>query len=120
MSPHTRSKYTQYHSHNSSHMHGYFLHPQFKMQAKGSTSTLQDAPKDNNSGEGPKCRLPQWLRANCEAFITITIILGYTVYLHVLELSLNSACPTPTITEVEQGFTFVIPDINVLCGQERD
>ena len=56
------------------------LHPQFKMQAKVGASTLQNAPKDN-SGKGPKCRLPQWLRANCEAFITkTTIILGYTIY----------------------------------------
>ena len=83
VSSRTRSKYTQCCSHNSGHEHRYFLHPQFKMQAKGSASTLQDAPKDNNSGEGPKCRLPQWLGANCEVFIiTTTIILGYTIYLH--------------------------------------
>ena len=64
-------------------MHQYFQHPHFKMHVKGGTSTLQDVPKDNNSGEGPKISLPQWLRANCGVFIiTTTIILGYTVYLH--------------------------------------
>ena len=80
VSSHTRSKLTLCRSHNSSYTHRFFLHPQFKMQAKVGTFTLQDVPKDNNSGEGPKCSLPQWLRANCEAFITTTIISGYTVY----------------------------------------
>ena len=82
VSSHTRSKQTLCHSHDSSYVHRCFLHPQFKMQVKVSTSTLQDAPKDINSGDGPKCRLPQWLGANCEAFITTTttIISGYTVY----------------------------------------
>ena len=32
-----RSIYSQHHSHNSSHAHRYFLHPHFKMQAKGTT-----------------------------------------------------------------------------------
>ena len=78
---HTRSKLTPCRSHNSSYTHRFFLHPQFKMQVKVSASTLQDVPKDNNSGEGPKYRLPQWLGANCEAFITTTTIISdYTIY----------------------------------------
>ena len=33
----TRSIYSQHHSHNSSHVHQYFLHPHFKMQGKDTT-----------------------------------------------------------------------------------
>ena len=68
------------------------------MQAKGGASTLQDAPKDNNSGGNAKHSVPQWLGANCKVLMNTISFLWYIAFIYILqELSQNSACPTPTI-----------------------
>ena len=79
----------------------YPLHPHFKMQSVSNVPTNSRYLCDYNSSGGPKCRSPQWLGADCEANTNTTICPGLYHLFKLLELSLNSACPTPTILKGE-------------------
>ena len=68
--------------------------------------------------EGPKYRLPQWLRANYEAINNNNHISGYTIY-YIIRTQLRTVPVQSQLSlKVSGAFTFMILDINVLCGQK--
>ena len=68
------------------------------MQSVFNASTIQDMLRliSQVYCGGPKRRLPQWLRANCEVIITTTIIIsGYTVLFTFPELNSEQCLSYP-------------------------
>ena len=81
-----RSIYPMHHSHNSSHVHRYFLHPHFKTQVKDTIQVGTQSVVCLSGLEFTVKHTQTPLRFFC-----------IYIYLHCTELNQNSACPTPTI-----------------------